>query len=138
MQLLSQCGSTCNCLNKSVPEIHSHVAGTLSNQPTNKQTSEEPQGFVTNQHNAALSADVSVSHGQNYRTGPGLCSACPHSHKKERDLSCMAVGRWRWSPHVKPNEVSIAQLLKTEPKRSEYHLCHCGLHQRLFVGWLLA
>ena len=27
-----------NCLNRSVPEIHSHVAGTLSNQPTNKQT----------------------------------------------------------------------------------------------------
>ena len=38
MQLLSQCGSTSNCLCRSVPEIHSHVAGTLSNQPTNKQT----------------------------------------------------------------------------------------------------
>ena len=26
-----------NCLSRSVPEIHSHVAGTLSNQQTNKQ-----------------------------------------------------------------------------------------------------
>ena len=32
LQLLSQCGSTLNCLSRSVPEIHSHVAGTLSNQ----------------------------------------------------------------------------------------------------------
>ena len=31
---LSQCGSTYICLNRSVPEIHSHVAGTLSNQQT--------------------------------------------------------------------------------------------------------
>ena len=38
LQLLSQCGSTYTCLSRSVPEIHSHVAGTLSNQPTNKQT----------------------------------------------------------------------------------------------------
>ena len=30
LQLLSQCGSTYNCLSRSVPEIHSHVAGTLS------------------------------------------------------------------------------------------------------------
>ena len=37
LQLLSQCGSTYNCLSRSVPEIHLHVAGTLSNQPTNKQ-----------------------------------------------------------------------------------------------------
>ena len=35
LQLLSQCGGTWNCLSRSVPEIHSHVAGTLSNQPTN-------------------------------------------------------------------------------------------------------
>ena len=32
LQLLSQCGSTHNSLSRSVPEIHSHVAGTLSNQ----------------------------------------------------------------------------------------------------------
>ena len=38
LQLLSQCGSTSNCLSRSVPEIHSHVAETLSNQPTNQQT----------------------------------------------------------------------------------------------------
>ena len=37
LQLLSQCGSTYNCLSRSVPEIHLHAAGTLSNQPTNKQ-----------------------------------------------------------------------------------------------------
>ena len=36
MQLLLQCGSTYNCLCRSVSEIHSHVAGALSNQPTNK------------------------------------------------------------------------------------------------------
>ena len=38
LQLLSQCGSTYNCLSRSVPEIHSCVPGTLNNQPTNKQT----------------------------------------------------------------------------------------------------
>ena len=38
LQVLSQCGSTSNCLSRSVPEIHWHVAGSLSNQPTNKQT----------------------------------------------------------------------------------------------------
>ena len=36
LQLLSQCGSTQNCLSRSVPEIHSHVAGMLSNQQTNQ------------------------------------------------------------------------------------------------------
>ena len=36
LQLLSQRGSTSNCLSRSVPEIHSHVAGMLSN-PTNQQ-----------------------------------------------------------------------------------------------------
>ena len=36
LQLLSQGGSTYNCLSRSVPEVHSHVAGTLSNQPTNQ------------------------------------------------------------------------------------------------------
>ena len=36
LQLLSQCDRTYNCLSRSVPETHSHVAGTLSNQPTNK------------------------------------------------------------------------------------------------------
>ena len=35
LQLLSQCGSTYNCLSRSVPVIHSHVAGMLSNQKTN-------------------------------------------------------------------------------------------------------
>ena len=34
LQLLSQCGSTKSCLSRSVPEIHWHVAGTLSNQQT--------------------------------------------------------------------------------------------------------
>ena len=38
LQLLSQCGRTYNCLSRFVPEIHSPVAGTLSNQQTNKQT----------------------------------------------------------------------------------------------------
>ena len=38
LQLLSQCGSTCSCLSRSVLEIHSHVAGTLSKQATSKQT----------------------------------------------------------------------------------------------------
>ena len=33
-QLLSQCGSTLNCLRRSVPEVHSHAAGTLSDQQT--------------------------------------------------------------------------------------------------------
>ena len=32
LQLISQCGSTYNCLSRSVPEIHSHVARTLSSQ----------------------------------------------------------------------------------------------------------
>ena len=31
---VSQSGSTCNCLRRSVPEIHCHVAGMLSNQQT--------------------------------------------------------------------------------------------------------
>ena len=35
LQLLSQCGSTCNCSSRSVPVIHKHVAGMLSNQATN-------------------------------------------------------------------------------------------------------
>ena len=36
-QLPSQCGSTKYCLSRSVPEIHWHVAGTLSyQQPTNQ------------------------------------------------------------------------------------------------------
>ena len=34
LQLLSQCGSMYNCLSRSVPEIHWHVAGTLSKQAT--------------------------------------------------------------------------------------------------------
>ena len=39
LQLLSQRGSTWNCLSRSVSEIHQHVAGTLSSQPTtDKQT----------------------------------------------------------------------------------------------------
>ena len=36
LQLLSQCGSTYTCLSRPVPEIHLHVAWTLSNQSTNK------------------------------------------------------------------------------------------------------
>ena len=32
-QLLSQCGSTYKCLSRSVPEIHRHVAGTVSYHP---------------------------------------------------------------------------------------------------------
>ena len=36
LQLLSQCGSTYTCMSRSISEIHSHVAGTLSNQPSNK------------------------------------------------------------------------------------------------------
>ena len=34
LQLPSQCGSTSSCLSRSVPEIHWHVAGTLSDQRT--------------------------------------------------------------------------------------------------------
>ena len=39
LQLLSQCGSTYNCLSSSVPEIYEHVARMLSNQqkPTTNQ-----------------------------------------------------------------------------------------------------
>ena len=36
LQLLSQCGSTCTCLSRSVRETHKRVAGTLS-KPTNQQ-----------------------------------------------------------------------------------------------------
>ena len=36
-QLLSQCGSTYNCLSRSVPEIHYHVAWALSSEPKPKQ-----------------------------------------------------------------------------------------------------
>ena len=32
LKLLSRCGSTYNCLSRSIPEIHSHVGGTLSKQ----------------------------------------------------------------------------------------------------------
>ena len=42
LQLLSQCGSTLNCLSRSVPEIHSHVAGTLSKQAS-KQPTKSPR-----------------------------------------------------------------------------------------------
>ena len=35
LQFLSLCGSTKNCLSRSILEIHSHVAVTLSNQQTN-------------------------------------------------------------------------------------------------------
>ena len=34
LQLLSQCGSTYNCLGRAVPERHCRVAGTLNNQQT--------------------------------------------------------------------------------------------------------
>ena len=51
LQLLSQCGSTSNCLCRSVPEIHSHVAGTLSNQPTNKNHLTSPH--LTSRHSPA-------------------------------------------------------------------------------------
>ena len=30
LQLLSECGSTCNCLSRSAPDIYYHVAGTLN------------------------------------------------------------------------------------------------------------
>ena len=36
LQLLSQCGSTCTCLSRYIPEMHQHVAGTWSNQQTTK------------------------------------------------------------------------------------------------------
>ena len=39
LQLLSQCGSTYTYLSTSVPEIHWHVAGTLSKQLTNLKVS---------------------------------------------------------------------------------------------------
>ena len=48
LQLLSQCGSTQNCLSRSVPEIHSHVAGALSNQQTTT-TPNWVKGTLTNQ-----------------------------------------------------------------------------------------
>ena len=34
LQLVSQCGSVYSHLSTSVPEIHKHVAGMLSSQPT--------------------------------------------------------------------------------------------------------
>ena len=34
---VSQCGSTNNCLSRSVSEVHWHVAGTFNDQPTNQQ-----------------------------------------------------------------------------------------------------
>ena len=34
VQRFSQCGSTYSCLSRPVPEIHTYVAGTLSNQQT--------------------------------------------------------------------------------------------------------
>ena len=36
-QFASLCGRTYNCLSRSVPEIHLHVVGTLSNKQTNNQ-----------------------------------------------------------------------------------------------------
>ena len=36
LQFLSQCGSTYNCLSRSVPDIHKYVTGTKTNQPTNQ------------------------------------------------------------------------------------------------------
>ena len=36
LQPPSRCGSTYNCLSRSVPEIHWHVAGTLSKQASNQ------------------------------------------------------------------------------------------------------
>ena len=35
LQLLTPCGCTYSCLSRSVPDIHWHVAGMLTNQPTN-------------------------------------------------------------------------------------------------------
>ena len=35
LQLLSQCGSTYNCLSRSIPEIHKHVAGMIGKQAIN-------------------------------------------------------------------------------------------------------
>ena len=41
MQLLSQLGSVYNCLSRSIPEVHWHVAGTLSGQQTKTSTEDK-------------------------------------------------------------------------------------------------
>ena len=68
LQLLSQCGSTCNCLSRSAPEIHSHVAGTLSNQPTNISLAICPARFH-------FCFEQCVFYYVNY-----LAGVCPHPH----------------------------------------------------------
>ena len=46
LQLLSQCGSTSNCLSRSVGVIPQHVAGTLRGQSTNQPTATIPGGVI--------------------------------------------------------------------------------------------
>ena len=69
LQLISLCGSTYNCLSRSVPEIHKRVAVTLSSQPTNQQT---PVVFAQ-----------SCSCNQQLRTG-GLGTYQSHSARTSR------------------------------------------------------
>ena len=47
LRFLSQCGSTYNCLSRSVPEIHQLVAGTSSNQLTTKTKSQSRRILTT-------------------------------------------------------------------------------------------
>ena len=44
--LLSQCGSTQTCLSRSIPEIHYHVAGTLSKQQMTATCKKASQGWI--------------------------------------------------------------------------------------------
>ena len=60
LQLVSQCGSTYNCLSGSAPEIHSHVSGTSSNkQSINPKPFTEGAGWLlaclTSQQQASVS-----------------------------------------------------------------------------------
>ena len=88
LQLLSQCGCMHSCLSRSIPEIHSHVAGTLTNQQTNCCVAVEllSGGMVWNEcfipwlFNARL-----ASTGQQW-TDSGVCGARQQ--------------HWFWTVHV--------------------------------------
>ena len=61
LQLLSRCGSMYNCLSRSVPEIHWHVAGMLSNLPINQSTVSADSGSPAIMSTTAGFAGLQVS-----------------------------------------------------------------------------
>ena len=97
LQLVSQCDSTSNCLSRSVPEIHSHVAGTLSIQQTSKQTKKQTNKRTLVHENSTRRKQESNpgtfrSPGVTLTTGP----AKRRMTREEKTPRCACL--WLWGP----------------------------------------